>query len=378
MSDNLKKWRLILGKQADPQKEMNLDGALQNMDNILEALYGEDAERQGGLGSSAPNVNRWLGDIRKYFPSSVVQVMQQDAMDRLGLEQMLMEPEMLEALEPDINLVGTLLSLNKIMPSKTKETARKVVQKVVSELEKKINNPLREAIDGGMSRAVRNNRPTHQEIDWNRTIRLNLKHYQKEYKTIIPANIVGYGKKGKALKNIILLVDQSGSMASSVVYASVFGAVMASLRSVKTHMVVFDTSVVDLTSELRDPVELLFCTQLGGGTDINGALAYTQSLIQNPSETILILISDLYEGGNQAKMLQRCQAIKHSGVQFITLLALSDQGASMFDKNNAGKLAALGIPSFACTPDLFPDLMAAAIKKENINHWMSRNELVGH
>ncbi len=374
MEERLKKWRLILGKKADPTGEHGLEGAAQGMDEVLEALY--DTERQGGLGSSSPSVNRWLGNIRQYFPTSVVQVMQKDAMDRLGLEQMLLEPELLQSVEPDVNLVATLLTLNKVMPAKTRNTAREVVAKVVKELEKKLRNPMRQAIEGSISRSVRNRRPRFKEIDWNRTIRLNLKHYQEEHKTIIPERLVGHGRKGQALRNVILLIDQSGSMATSMVYAGVLGAVMASLKSIKTQLVVFDTSVVDLSDQLSDPVELLFATQLGGGTDINKAVAYTETLITNPADTILVLISDLYEGGNESEMIKRVAGIKASGVQFITLLALSDQGAPMYDKSVSAKFAALDIPAFACSPNLFPDLMASAIKKESLGQWMARHGVV--
>lgn len=369
--ERLQKWRLILGKQADQENEVDLSQMMQGMDQVLEDLY-ESGDKKGGLGSSSPKINRWLGDIRKYFPSSIVQIMQKDAFERLDLEEMLLEPELLESIEPDVNLVGTLLSLNKVMPSKTKETARKVIQKVVTELEKRLTNPMQVAIKGALSRSVRNRRPKHNEIDWNRTIRANLKHYQQEYKSIIPQNLIGYGRKGKALREVILLVDQSGSMASSVVYSSVFGAVMASLKSIKTQMIVFDTAVVDLTEHLTDPVELLFGTQLGGGTDINKALGYTQKQIRTPNDTILVLISDLYEGGNEREMLKKCLSLKSSGVQFIVLLALSDEGAPMFDRSVASKLASMGIPSFACSPDKFPDLMAAAIQKEDINNWLGK------
>ncbi len=374
MEERIRKWRLILGQKSDPEKDIQLDGSEGALDQVLEALY--DGDRKGGLGSSSPNVNRWLGDIRKYFPKSIVQVMQKDAMERLGMKRMLMEPELLEAAEPDVNLVATLLSLNKVMPSKTRDSARAVVRKVVQDLEKRLRNPMREAIQGAISRSVRNRRPKPNEIDWNRTIRKNLKNYQIEHKAIIPENLVGYGRKGQSLRHVILLVDQSGSMAASMVYAGVFGAVLASLKSVKTNMVVFDTSVVDLTNELDDPVDLLFATQLGGGTDINKALTYSEGLIQNPSETILVLISDLFEGGNESEMLRRVASLKASGIQFITLLALNDDGAPAFDKSIASQFASMSISSFACSPDQFPDLMAAAIKKEDIQNWMARNNLV--
>lgn len=378
MSDDekLKKWRLVLGKQADPNESVELDGALKGKDSVLEALYDNDNERKGGLGSSSPRVNRWLGDIRKYFPKSVVQIMQKDAFERLNIEKMLFEPEFLESIEPDVNLIGTLLSLNKVMPNKTKETARKVVRKVVKELEKKLTNPMREAVAGSINRATRNRRPKLKEIDWKKTIKANLKHYQKDLKTIIPETLIGYGKKGQALRKVILLVDQSGSMVTSVVYAGVFGAILASLKSIKTHVVVFDTAVVDLTPELHDPVDLLFGTQLGGGTDINKAVGYAEHLIQSPSDTIVFLISDLFEGGNERELLKRMAGIKASGAQVITLLALNDEGAPVFDKSVAGRFFEMGIPAFACSPDQFPPLMAAAIKKENIHNWMAREGII--
>lgn len=374
-TSRLRKWRMILGQQADPKDSVELESEeMQGMDNALDALY--DSDRQGGLGSSSPNVNRWLGDIRKYFPASMVQIMQKDALERLELERLLLEPELLAAIEPDVELVGTLLSLNKVMPQKTRETAREVVRKIVKDLEKKLKNPFHEAIKGSLNRAVVNRRPKSNEIDWHRTIRANLKNYQPEIQAIIPEILRGYGKKGQSLKHVILLLDQSGSMATSIVYASVFGAIMASLRSVKTHLVVFDTAVVDLTAKIEDPVDLLFSTQLGGGTDINKALAYTQSLVEQPSDTILVLISDLYEGGSSREMLKKVRNLKQSGLQFISLLALNDQGAPMYDKEIAGQFANLDIPTFSCTPDKFADLMASAIKKEDIRQWMSKEGII--
>ncbi|MEM1124289.1 MAG: VWA domain-containing protein, partial [Bacteroidota bacterium] len=348
----------------------------QGKDAVLEALYDNDKERKGGLGSSSPRVNRWLGDIRKYFPKSVVQIMQKDAFERLNIEKMLFEPEFLESIEPDVNLVGTLLSLTKVMPQKTRETAKKVVRKVVEELEKKLTNPMRQAVQGSINRATRNRRPKLKEIDWHKTIRANLKHYQKDLQTIIPETLVGYGKKGQALRKVILLVDQSGSMATSVVYASVFSAILASLKSIKTHIVVFDTAVVDLTAQLNDPVDLLFGTQLGGGTDINKAVAYAENLIQNPNDTIVFLISDLFEGGNERDLLKRVAAIKASGAQLITLLALNDDGAPAFDRSLANQFAGFNVPTFACSPDQFPSLMAAAIRKDSITSWMAKEGIV--
>jgi len=371
--ERLRRWRLILGSGDADGTGCPLSAQDLHMDRTLEALY--DATRQGGLGPSSPNVARWLGDVRTFFPSSVVQVMQRDALERLGLQQMLFEPESLRAVEPDVHLVATLLSLSRVMPAKTRDTAREVVRRVVEDLERRLASPLRQAVQGSLARSVRNRRPKLKEIDWDRTIRANLRHYQPEYKTIIPEVRIGYGRKGQALRDIVLCLDQSGSMASSVVYAGIFGAVLASLRSVRTQVVAFDTSVVDLTDVLHDPVELLFATRLGGGTDIERALAYGQGLIQNPSDTIFVLISDLYEGGDQSRMLKRAASIRASGVNFVTLLALSDEGAPIYDERIAADFAAMDIPTFACTPDLFPDLMGAAIRRADLSSWATTNGL---
>jgi Mg-chelatase subunit ChlD len=364
---NAARWKLVLGSPADAANEVPLSPDYGRMDDVLTALYDSDSEeRRGSLGASSPKVTRWLGDIRQYFPSSVVAVMQRDAMDRLGLQQLLLEPEVLRTVQPDVHLVGLLMSLGRVMPGKVKHTAREVIQRVVHDLEQRLANPLRQAVQGALSRAVRNPRPRYREINWAATIRANLKHYQPTLGTIIPEKLIGYGKRGQALKEIVLCVDQSGSMAASVVYAGVFGAVLASIRAVRTHMVVFDTAVADLTQDLHDPVDLLFGIQLGGGTDINKALSYCQQLITRPTDTILVLISDLYEGGNTAELLKRAASLKASSVNVVVLLALSDEGAPSFDRTVAEKLGALGIPSFACTPDKFADLMAAAIQGRDI------------
>ncbi|MEU0422737.1 VWA domain-containing protein [Streptomyces canus] len=369
--ERLRRWRLVLGGEAADGTGCTLDGQDAAMDGALTALYGRGdgkgqagKDRSAGLGASAPSVARWLGDIRTYFPSSVVQVMQRDAIDRLGLSTLLLEPEMLEAVEADVHLVGTLLSLNKAMPETTKETARAVVRKVVEDLDKRLATRTRATLTGALDRSARISRPRHHDIDWNRTISANLKHYLPEYRTIVPERLIGYGRASRSVKKeVVLCIDQSGSMAASVVYASVFGAVLASMRSIDTRLVVFDTAVVDLTDQLDDPVDVLFGTQLGGGTDINRALAYCQSQITRPAETVMVLISDLYEGGIRHEMLKRVAAMKASGVQFVTLLALSDEGAPAYDREHAAALAALGAPAFACTPDLFPGVMAAAIEK---------------
>jgi Mg-chelatase subunit ChlD len=377
--ERMRRWRLVLGGPAEEALGA-ADGRDGKMDAALSALYdaGENdgespAARSAGLGGSAPRVARWLGDIREYFPSTVVQVMQADAIERLDLARLLMEPEMLQAVEPDVHLVGTLLSLNRVMPDETKDAARQVVRTVVADLEKRIAQQTRAAVTGALNRAARVSRPRHSDIDWNRTIQANLKHYQPEHRTVIPERLIGYGRRTSAVqRDVVLCVDQSGSMASSVVFSGVFAAVLASIRSLRMSLVVFDTSVVDLTDQLHDPVEVLFGTQLGGGTDINRAIAYSQQLITRPRDSIFVLISDLYEGGVREQMLRRVAEMTAAGVQVVVLLALSDDGAPAYDHENAAALAALGVPAFACTPDAFPELMAAAIQRRDLQSFAER------
>lgn len=376
-----RRWRLVLGAAAEGAHGGGL-GAADDvaMDRALGALYdsegrgGTSGRRSGGLGGSAPSVARWLGDIRNYFPSTVVEVMQRDAVERLNLTELLLEPELLEAVEPDVHLVGTLLSLNRVMPETTKATARTVVAKVVREIERRIAAQTVAAVGGALNRAARVSRPKLRDIDWDRTIRRNLGNYLPEHRTVVPERLVGYGRKAQAVRrDVVLAIDQSGSMASSVVYASVFGAVLATMRSLKTSLVVFDTAVVDLTEKLSDPVDVLFGTQLGGGTDINRAIAYSQSLITRPADTLFVLISDLYEGGVRAEMLRRVRTMKEAGVQVVVLLALSDDGAPAYDRDNAAALTALGVPAFACTPDRFPDLLAVALDRGDVQAWAHVN-----
>ena len=367
----LKRWRLILGGNEADGTGVSLNLEEKRIDQSLEAVY--DSDRRGGLGSSAPKVSRWLGDIREFFPHTVVQVIQRDAIKRLNLTSLLTEKEMLETVVPDVHLVATLMSLSRVIPEKNKEMARQVVRKVVDELLRKLSAPTQQAVTGALNRSSRRRNPRYNEIDWKTTITKNLKNYQPDYKTIIPEVRIGYGRKRKAMKDIILCLDQSGSMGTSVIYSGIFGSVLASIPAVSTRMVVFDTAVVDLTDDLQDPVDLLFGVQLGGGTDIARALTYCQGVVTRPQDTVLVLVTDLYEGGDEREMRKKFVSLVNSGVQLIVLPALNDDGAPSYDKDHAEFLANIGVPTFACTPDKFPDLMAAALSKQDIGTWISQN-----
>ena len=373
----LRRWKLVLATGTE-----DLSARDQRMAAALAQLYGGDEEKQKsrrnvGHGGSAPRVARWLGDIREFFPASVVQVIQKDAFERLGLKQMLLEPEFLAACEADVHLIADLVSLRSVMPEKTKATARMVVAKVVAELLARLEARTIESIRGALDKTRRTSRPRHADIDWPRTIRRNLQHWQEAHRTIVPERLVGYGRKARRsnLENVILCVDQSGSMATSVVYASIFAAVLASIPAIATRLVVYDTAVVDMTEDLADPVDVIFGVQLGGGNDTPLALAYCEGLITEPTKTHLVLVSDLYEGALSAQMIVRLQGFVSAGVNVIVLLALSDQGRPSYDAQNAALIAAMGCPVFACTPDQFPELMAAALKRADLWAWAAAHDI---
>lgn len=381
-----RRWRLAVGSSDDADPGL-LSKSDENLMRALDALYGtgkpasgggKGKKQRGGMGRSAPKVAAWMDELRAYFPSSVVQVVQKDAFERLDLKQMLMEPEFLAAMEADVNLVADLVALRSVMPAKTKEVARELIARIVAELIERLERKTAEALRGAVDKSKRTSRPRFADIDWHRTINANLRHYQHSHKTIIPERLIGFQRQQRRvvdLDEVVLCVDQSGSMATSVVYASIFAAVMASLPVVTTKLICFDTSILDLTDDLADPVDVLFGAQLGGGTDINQAVAYCAQRIERPTKSHFILITDLYEGGDAKDLLTRLATLQRSGVNVIVLLALTDTGRPSFDENLARTVAALGIPVFACTPDQFPDMMATALRREDVHDWAAREDI---
>jgi Mg-chelatase subunit ChlD len=373
--ERLRRWTLALGDEGGELSQED-----RRLSDALGALYECSSQKKGrgGLGASAPRVSRWLGDIRDFFPTPVVQVIQRDAFERLNLKSLMLEPEFLSTLEADVHLVADLISLRSAIPEKTKDTARMVVRKVVDELLARLQHKTVEIVTGAINRSQRTRRPRHADIDWGRTIVANLRHYQPEYRTVVPETLIGYQRRTRTrtnLDHVMLCVDQSGSMATSVVYSSIFAAVLASLPGLKTQLICFDTAVADLTEQLADPVDVLFGVQLGGGTDINSALAYCEQHIEHPAKTHLVLITDLYEGGNAESMLSRVAALKQSGVKVIVLLALSDDGHPAFHAEHAAKIAAMHCPVFGCTPDQFPELMAVALTGRDIEQWAASKDI---
>ena len=369
-SERVRRWRLVLGGGEGDGTGAPLDRDDARVDVALGSLYdigetsanGTGSRRVGGLARSAPAVARWLGDIRRYFPVPVVQVLQRDAVDRLDLTQLLLEPELLSELEPDVHLVGVLIELNKVLPEATKATAREVIATVLDRLHEQFADRTRSAVVGALSRSARTGRPRPNDIDWPRTIRANLRHWIPSERTLVPERLVGFGRRSPSLaRDVVIALDQSGSMTDSIVHASLFACVLARMPALRTSLIAFDTAVADLSDLLDDPVDVLFGVQLGGGTDIANALAACQRLITRPRETVMLLISDLFEGGDLDLMRSRVDQLVRAGVTVIVLLALSDEGAPIANHNEAAVLAGLGAYVTTCTPNEFPDLLSSVL-----------------
>lgn len=371
-AERLRRWRLVIGGDDADGTGVSLHTDDARMDAALGAVYdlrNTSSNRlggrrgRGGLGRSAPSVTRWLGDIRRYFSTPVVRVLQHDAIERLELRQLLLEPELLSTVEADLQLVAMLIELNQLLPDATRDTARQVVAKVLDELRIRFEDRIRAAVAGALARGDRTRRPRPSDIDWPRTIHANMRHWLPEQHTVVPERLVGHGRRAPSLaRDVVIAVDQSASMADSVVYAALFGSVLARIPSLRTQLVAFDTAVADLTELLDDPVDVLFGVQLGGGTDIAAALTYCRSLVTRPAETVLVLISDLFEGGDAVAMVSHVAALVAQGVTVVVVLSLSDDGTPAFDHVNAAELEARGAAVFGCTPDQFPDMLSAALE----------------
>lgn len=386
--EQLRRWRLILGKSADETLESFSTGGMYLtpedlvMDEALASIYdgtseseipdmgmNKGARRSAGQGPSAPKLAKWLADIRNFFTEDVVSVIQSDAIERKGLKQLLFEPEILKNVQPDIELVATLMSLKGKIPEKTKDTARQLVKTVVDEINKRLENNLKKAITGALNRKKHSPIPNSASIDWKYTISRNLKNYSVKHKKIIPERFFFFDRVRRSNHwHVILDMDQSGSMAESIIYGSITGSILASMAALNTRIVAFDTEIIDLSEQYdNDPVDMLFGIQLGGGTDINKSVAYCQQFVTDPARTLFILISDLYEGGNQASLVRRLEEMHGSGVKVICLLALSDRGIPSYDENLARRISQIGIPCFACTPALLPELLEGALKGKDLN-----------
>jgi hypothetical protein len=382
----LLRWRLALGPSAESvAPQFGLDGLcggasgtmfglpsgrIGELDEALDFVYDE---RKGGSAGSRPYIPKWLAAVREFFRQDVVALVQKDAIERKGLTQLLFEPETLPYLEKNVDLVTTLMSAKGLVPDQAKDIARQIVREVVEDLRKKLESQIRTAIYGAVRRNTDSPLRVARNIDWRRTIRRNLRGWDRANKRLIPERFYFWANQRRQHEwDLAIAVDQSGSMAESVVYSSVMAAIFASLDVLRTRLLFFDTEIADVTPILVDPVEVLFSAQLGGGTDINRAVAYAQqNFIERPEKTIFLLITDLYEGGNGEELVLRMRQLVESKVKALVLLALSDSGRPSYDHALAQRLTDLGVHCFGCTPKLLVQVMERVMKGQDLRSFLA-------
>lgn len=375
------RWRLILGAQSEQKfSDMGMSSLSKEdilMDQALGAIYGGTQEQQlgstrgAGRGPSSPHITKWLGDLRSLFDPEMVAVVQQDAIERKGLKQLLLEPELLDALEPDLNMASTLLMLKDQIPKQSKESARKFIQKIVDEINKKMEHQVQRAVTAALNKREHSPLPAASAIDFPYTIARNLRNYNQELQTIIPERVYFFDRASKVNRwNVILDIDQSGSMGESIIYSSIMACILASMSSMNTHVVAFDTQIMDLSDLCQDPVDLLFGFQMGGGTDIEKSISYCRKYVTEPAKTLFFLISDLMEGGNRAGLLNHLKEMKQNGVTVVVLLAVADGGRPYYDETTARRIAEMGIPCFACAPEKLPELLERTLKKQDLTEFV--------
>lgn len=378
------RWRLILGKQAEESLctmgGCGLSADQLEMDEALEAIYGGEQDEEiskdewshktigphgATKGRIKPRVAKWLDQVRNFFPKDVVVLLQHDAIERRGMKELLFEPEIMANVEPSLDLASAVLELKHLVPEKAKAAARDLVRRVVEELRKRLESRFAQAVRGSLDRNQHSPFRSMANLDWPRTIRRNLKNYNQDLKTIIPENISFFQRKRKQNEwNVIIAMDQSGSMHSSLIYGGIMGAILASMPAVETHVVAFNhEEVVDLTELCSDPVDLLFGVQLSGAEDYWKATSYCERFMHTPSKTLYILLADLYDTSpNENRFVKKMEYLLESGIKAVTLLAISDSGQPSFNETLANKLSKMGMPCFACIPDRLPDLLAAVLK----------------
>ena len=368
--ENLNRWRLILGKNSENQIEFTGEYSesisYQDMEETLDYLYsqeyGEEVLRKGGTGKSQLNAAKWIEKARKLFPKRTVEVLEKQALEHFNLTELLTDKKVLEKMEPNTDLLKTILQFKHLMKSDVIAEAKRIIKKVVDEITEKLQTDIRKSLLGKLNRNMPSNVKSMKNLDIKKTIARNLKNYDTENSRLVLKNVYFSSRVKRFNKwNIIIAVDESGSMLDSVIYSAVMAGIFAKLPMIDTRLVIFDTNVVDLSGYIDDPVEVLMGMQLGGGTDINGALSYCESLCENPHNTIFVTVTDLYEGGSTQNLLRTCADIISSGSKMIFLTALDRDANPAYDKNVGQKLADMGAFVGAMTPEQLGDYIGKMI-----------------
>ncbi|TQS17986.1 VWA domain-containing protein [Microbispora hainanensis] len=362
----LERWRLLLGEAGSAcLAEQPLGAQAAARDAAMDWLYGRDEElrrrgvrqgvqqgtRQGGTGESTLTTFDWLDDIARLFPKETVERLHRDAVERYEIHDVVTDPAVLARIEPNPVLLKAVLRTKHLMNPQVLRLARRIVEQVVRQLMDKLATEVRSAFSGakvrrpGRMRLARN-------FDMVRTLRANLGRYQPGTGKVVIETPYFFSRTRRHLEQwqVILLVDQSGSMAGSVIHAAVTAACLWGLPGVRTHLVAFDTEVVDLTADVDDPVELLMKVQLGGGTDIARAAAYGASLVDQPRRAIVVLITDFFEGGDPRRLVRVVRDLVAQGSKVLGLAALDEQADPAYDRELAQRLADAGAHVGAMTP----------------------------
>lgn len=366
-TSQINRWRLILGGYAKNQLDFGAGKAMENgiscmdLEEALDFLYnreqGEDV-RQGSLDASHLTAVTWITKIRRLFPKETVEILERHALDRYGMTELLTDREVLEKLEPNQELLKTILQLKHLMKGDVLDTARRIVKKVAEEIAKKLNQDIRRSLLGKLDRNSEHPVRSIRNLDIQKTIRRNLRHYDRENGQIMLEEVYFHGRTRRYSQwRVVIAVDESGSMLDSVIHSAVMAGIFAKLPMLDTRLVIFDTQVVDLSEYLEDPVATLMSIQLGGGTYITGALQYCESLIENPHRTMVVLVSDLCEGGSTAALLGVSRGIIESGARLICLTALDMEANPVYDRRTAQQMADLGAHVGAMTPEMLGDFM---------------------
>lgn len=360
--DELTRWRLVLGEAANGACRaagVGLSAEAVAMDAALDWLYGRDDEdgarnisRQGGRGASALTTPQWINDIHRLFPKETIERLERDAIEHYAIDDVVTNPDVLSRAEPNETLLKAVLRTKHLMSPDVLVMARKLVQEVVRQLMEKLSRDLAAAFSGVVDRRRHSRFRIASDLDFRRVLRDNLKHYDPDRRRLTVERLHFFARNKRHMKTwqVILLVDQSGSMLDSVIHSAVTAACLWGLPGVKTHLVAFDTNVVDLTSDVDDPCELLMKVQLGGGTDIQKAVAYAAGLIDQPERAIVVLISDFYEGASEAMLVQRVAELKSQRTLVLGLAALDSAAEPAYDREMARKLVATGAEIGAMTP----------------------------
>lgn len=374
MSGDVERWRLVLGRYASGRLGSAPAGSDQaRMEAALDYLYGReyggrgvredsgagsdddgrfpDRLQPGGSGASAPALVTWLSEVRELFPRETVEIVERHALDRYGLTELVTDPELLERLEPDEELLKTLLALKGQLGEETLVVARRIIRQVVEELRRRLELEVRAALAGRLNQHRHSPLEVAANFDPHGTIRRNLKNYDPEGQRLVLADVLFFERNARRLPwDIIVCVDQSGSMAGSVIHSAVMAGILAGLPAFRIRLVVFDTSVVDLSAHVEDPVDVLMRVQLGGGTNIAKAVRYCAQLVENPQRTVLVLVTDFCEGGPSSDLVRAVRGLAEARVKLLGLAALDGAAEPFYDKAIAGRLADEGMQIAALTP----------------------------